>query len=51
VPRRVEVADSFGNITLELPPGSTAISVPQAPSAADVITATNNSEDITIAAR
>jgi DUF4097 and DUF4098 domain-containing protein YvlB len=64
VPRRVNVTDSFGNITLNLPPGPTAyrvsartsfgsstISVPQATSAPDVITVTNNSGDITIASR
>ena len=62
VPRRVDVTDSFGNITLILPPGRTAyrvdartsfgsqtVTVPQATSAPDVITATDNSGDITIA--
>jgi len=61
VPRRVNVTDSFGNITLVLPPGatsyrvsahtqfgSTAVQVPQAPTAASVITASDNSGDITI---
>ena len=61
VPRRVHVTDSFGNITLVLPPGpttyrvsahtqfgSTAVLVPQAPTAASVITASNNSGDIRI---
>ena len=62
VPRRVDVTDSFADITLILPPGrsayrvdartsfgSTIVSVPQAASAPDVITATDNSGDITIA--
>jgi hypothetical protein len=62
VPRRVDVTDSFGNITLNLPPGDTAyrvsartsfgsrtVSVPQATSATDVITVTDSSGDITIA--
>ncbi len=61
VPRRVNVTDSFGNLTLVLPPGattyrvsahtqfgSTAVLVPQAPTAASVITASNNSGDIPI---
>jgi hypothetical protein len=61
VPRRVNVTDSFGNITLVMPPGattyrvsahtqfgSTAVLVPQAPTGASVITASNNSGDITI---
>jgi len=61
VPSRVEVTDSFGNITLVMPPGHTAyqvdahtsfgsriISVPQAQTAPDVITVTDNSGDITI---
>jgi len=61
VPRRVNVTDSFGNITLVLPPGattyrvsahtqfgSTTVLVPQAPTAASVITASNNSGDIRI---
>ncbi len=61
VPRRVDVTDSFGAITLILPPGRTAyrvnahtsfgstlVTVPQASSAPDVITATDNGADITI---
>ena len=61
VPRRVTVTDSFGNITLVLPPGTAryrvearttfggrVVSVPQAPSAPNVITATNGNGDITI---
>ena len=61
VPRRVDVTDSFGSITLVLPPGpatyrvttgdtfgSTTVSVPQSPTAQNVITASNNSGDITI---
>lgn len=61
VPRQVTVTDSFGNITLVLPPGSatyrvatrnpfgvTTVSVPQSPTARNVITASNNSGDITI---
>ena len=61
VPRQVTVTDSFGNITLVLPPGSatyhvttrnsfgsTAVSVPQSPTARNVITASNNSGNITI---
>jgi hypothetical protein len=61
IPRRVDVTDSFADITLILPPGRTAyrvdartsfgsriVSVPQAASAPDVITATDNSGDITI---
>jgi DUF4097 and DUF4098 domain-containing protein YvlB len=64
VPRRVDLTDSFGNVTLELPPGrttyqihahtsfgSTTISVPQAQSAPDVITATDSSGDITITSK
>jgi hypothetical protein len=61
VPRQVNVTDSFGDITLVLPPGpanyrvttrnsfgSTTVSVPQSPTALNVITASNNSGDITI---
>jgi hypothetical protein len=61
VPARVNVTDSFGNITLVLPAGpttyrvqtrnsfgSTTVSVPQSLSARNVITASNNSGDITI---
>ena len=61
VPRQVTVTDSFGNITLVLPSGpaayriatrnsfgSTAVSVPQSPTAKNVITASNNSGNITI---
>lgn len=61
VPQRVNVTDSFGSITLVLPAGpaayrvqtrdsfgSTTVSVPRSPSARNVITATNNSGDITI---
>ncbi len=61
VPRQVTVTDSFGNITLVLPPGpatyrvatrnsfgSTTVSVPQSPTARNVITVSNNSGDITI---
>jgi hypothetical protein len=61
VPRQVTVTDSFGNITLVLPPGpaayrvatrnsfgSTTVSVPQSPTAKNVITASNNSGNITI---
>jgi hypothetical protein len=57
----VTVTDSFGNITLVLPPGpvaypvatrnsfgSTTVSVPRSPTAGNVITASNNSGDITI---
>jgi hypothetical protein len=64
VPRRVDVTDSFGNITLVLPAGSTAyrvqtrnsfgsttVSVRRSLSARDVITASNNSGDITIVTR
>jgi DUF4097 and DUF4098 domain-containing protein YvlB len=60
-PRQVTVTDSFGNITLVLPPGpvayrvatrnsfgSTTVSVPRSPTAGNVITASNNSVDITI---
>jgi hypothetical protein len=61
VPRQVNVTDSFGNIILVLPPGdttyrvsartsfgTTTVSVPQAPTATSVITASNNSGDIRI---
>lgn len=64
VPRRVSVTDSFGSITIRLPAGpaayrvqtrdsfgSTTVSVPQSPSARNVITAANNSGDITIVTR
>ena len=64
VPRQVTVADSFGNITLVLPPGpatyrvatrnsfgSTIVSVPRSPTARNVITASDNSGDITITTR
>jgi hypothetical protein len=57
----VTVTDSFGDITLVLPPGSatyrvatrnsfgsTTVSVPQSPTAGNVITASNNSGNITI---
>ena len=61
VPRQVSVTDRFGDITLVLPPGattyrvsartsfgSTAVSVPQAPAAANVITARDSTGDIRI---
>ncbi|HEX3751294.1 MAG TPA: DUF4097 family beta strand repeat-containing protein [Streptosporangiaceae bacterium] len=61
VPRQVTVTDSFGDITLVLPSGSatyrvatrnsfgsTTVSVPQSPTAGNVITASNNSGNITI---
>jgi Putative adhesin len=61
VPRRVEVSDSFGNVTLRLPPGparyevstrnpygSTSVTVPQSSPAAHVITVTDNSGDINV---
>jgi DUF4097 and DUF4098 domain-containing protein YvlB len=61
VPRQVTVDDSFGNVTLVLPAGSTAyqvhtrnsfgsthVSVPQNPAARDVIRVSNNSGDIAI---
>jgi hypothetical protein len=61
VPRQVTITDSFGNITLVLPPGpavyrvatrnsfgSTTVSVPRSPTARNVISASNNSGDITI---
>lgn len=64
VPQRVNITDSFGNITLILPPGpatyrvnahtsfgSRTVSVPQSPSARNVITASNNSGNITIVTR
>jgi hypothetical protein len=62
VPKLVDVSDSNGNITLRLPPGparyrvstnnsygNTSVTVPKSSTAAHVITATNNSGDITIA--
>lgn len=61
VPRQVTVTDSFGDITLVLPPGpatyrvatrnsfgDTTVSVPQSRTARNVITASNNSGNITI---
>ena len=61
VPQRVNVTDSFGNITIVLPSGATAyrvttrdsfgatnVRVPRSPTARNVITASNNSGDITI---
>ena len=61
IPQLVQITDSFGNVTLRLPPGRTAyriraattfgrttISVPRSPSAAQVITVNNQSGDITI---
>lgn len=64
VPQRVNVTDSFGNITLNLPPGSpayhvvthnsygnTTVTVPQATSSPYLITATDQSGDITIASQ
>jgi len=64
VPQRVNVTDSFGSITLVLPAGpatyrvetrdsfgSTTVSVPRSPSARNVLTASNNSGDITIVTR
>ena len=61
VPRQVSVTDSFGNVTLVLPAGSTAyqvqthnsfgstnVSVPRSPAATHVIKVRNNSGDITI---
>jgi hypothetical protein len=64
VPRQVNVADSFGTVTLVLPPGpaayrvqtqnsfgTTTVSVPQSPAARNVITVHNNSGDITILTR
>jgi hypothetical protein len=62
VPRRVEVSDSSGDITLVLPPGpttyrvsattssgSTSIRVPQSPASPHVIVVTDQSGNITIA--
>jgi len=64
VPQLVHVTDSFGSITLVLPAGpatyrvqtrnsfgSTTVSVPRSPSARNVITASDNSGDITIVTR
>jgi hypothetical protein len=64
VPQRVNVTDRFGNITLVLPAGpatyrvqtrnsfgSTTVSVPRSPSSRNVITASNNSGDISIVTR
>ena len=61
VPRHITVTDSFGNITLVLPSGgpayriqtrdsfgTTRVTVPQSPTARNVITVSNNSGDITI---
>jgi Putative adhesin len=61
VPRQVDVTDSFGNITLVLPAGtaayrvttrnsfgSTTVTVPRSPTARNVISASNNSGNITI---
>lgn len=61
VPQRVTITDSFGNVTLILPAGSTAyqvqthnsfgstnVSVPRSPTAKHVIKVSNNSGDITI---
>jgi hypothetical protein len=62
VPWRVNVTDSFGSITLVLPPpgaaayrvetrnsfGSTTVTVPQSPSARNVLTASDNSGNIRI---
>jgi Putative adhesin len=61
VPRQVTVNDSFGNVTLILPAGSTAyqvhtrnsfgsthVSVPESSTARDVIRVSNNSGDIMI---
>jgi Putative adhesin len=61
VPTQVNVTDSFGNVTLILPPGAAAyqvhthnsfgnthVSVAQSPTSAHVIRVTNNSGDITI---
>ncbi len=62
VPDNVQITDAFGNVTVELPPGTATyrvhaqttfgnrtVSVPRSPSATHVITVTNNSGDITIA--
>lgn len=64
VPRQVDVTDSFGAVTLVLPPGpaayrvqtqnsfgTTTVSVPRSPSARNAITVHNNSGDITITTR
>jgi hypothetical protein len=64
VPRLVVVDDSFGNITLLMPPGdatyrvattnsfgTTTVRVPRSPSATNSITATDNSGNITIVSR
>jgi Putative adhesin len=62
VPRQVDVSDQYGNITVLLPPGSTAyqihapapqfgsraIQVAQSPASSHVITAHNSNGDITI---
>jgi DUF4097 and DUF4098 domain-containing protein YvlB len=61
VPQQVNITDSFGNVTLVLPRGSTAyqvvthnsfgstnVSVPRNPASAHVIQVSNNSGDITI---
>jgi hypothetical protein len=61
VPRRVTINDRFGDVTLKLPPGpatyrvSTAtsfgnrsVTVPQSPTAANVITVANASGDISV---
>jgi hypothetical protein len=61
VPKQVNITDSFGNVTLILPVGSTAyqvrthnsfgstnVSVPQSTTSAHVIRVSNNSGDITI---
>lgn len=61
VPRRVDISDSYGNITLRLPPGparyrvstrnsygQTSVTVPESSSSAHLITATDNSGDIII---
>jgi hypothetical protein len=63
VPRLVQVTDSFGSVTVRLPPGratyrvraattfgSTTVSVPRSPAAAHVITVDDKSGDITIVA-
>jgi len=61
VPRNVQVSDSFGTVTLVLPPGltryhvttrnqfgSTSVKVPQSRTAADTITVISNSGDIVV---
>lgn len=61
VPQRVNITDSFGNVTLVLPTGSTAyqvvthnsfgsthVAVPRNPASAHLIQVSNNSGDITI---